>query len=97
MERFLPDVQFRGGAHSKLRHVLYLPAVVRGGVEPDLLDEVAWWNTDDFWSYAIHVLAIYLRLTAEHLENTQHVIGRGQPTRSTRVGARPRFARDVEW
>jgi len=24
-------------------------AALRGGAEPDLLDEVAWWQTDDFW------------------------------------------------
>jgi hypothetical protein len=28
-------------------------AAVHGGTEPDLLDEVSWWQTDDFWQYAL--------------------------------------------
>jgi hypothetical protein len=27
-------------------------AATHGGVEVDLLDELAYWGTDDFWSYA---------------------------------------------
>jgi len=67
IERFLPDVEFRGREHSKLRYVLHLPAALHGGVEPDLLDEVAWWNTDDLWSYAMYVFVIYVGLAAERL------------------------------
>jgi hypothetical protein len=28
-------------------------AALHGGTEPDLLDEVAWWQADDFWQYAL--------------------------------------------
>ncbi len=58
---------FRGREHQKFRYVLHLPAVLHGGDEPDLLDEVAWWNTDDFWSYAVYVLAIHAHLAAKRL------------------------------
>ena len=27
-------------------------AAKHGGAEPDLLDEAAWWQTDDLWQYA---------------------------------------------
>lgn len=27
-------------------------AAVHGGTEPDLLEEVAYWQTDDFWQYS---------------------------------------------
>jgi hypothetical protein len=67
VERFLPDVELRGREQAKLRYALHLPAVIRGGVEPDLLDEVTWWNTDDFWSYALYALIIYVGLAAERL------------------------------
>jgi hypothetical protein len=28
-------------------------AALHGGTEPDLLEEVAWWQTDAFWQYAL--------------------------------------------
>lgn len=37
----------------------------RGEREPDLLGEVAWWQTDDFWQYALFAAVAYIRATAE--------------------------------
>ena len=31
----------------------------------DLLDEVAWWQTDDFWRYDAHAVVAYIRAVAE--------------------------------
>ena len=31
------------------------------GLSPDLLDEVAWWQTDDFWQYALYAAIAYIR------------------------------------
>ncbi len=31
----------------------------------DLLDEVAWWQTDDFWCYAAYAAVAYIRLAAD--------------------------------
>ena len=39
-------------------------AALRGGTEPDLLDEVAWWQTDDFWQYALFAAVGYIRAAA---------------------------------
>jgi len=36
-------------------------AVLHGGTEPDLLDEVAWWQTDGFWQYALFGAVAYIR------------------------------------
>ena len=36
-------------------------AALHGGTEPDLLDEVAWWQTDDFWQYALFASVAYIR------------------------------------
>ena len=35
-------------------------AAVHGGTEPDLLDEVASWQADDFWQYAMDAAVAYI-------------------------------------
>jgi hypothetical protein len=39
-------------------------AALHGGTEPDLLDEVAWWQTDEFWQYALYAAVAYIRAAA---------------------------------
>ena len=39
-------------------------AAIHGGTEPDLLDEVALWQTDDFWQYAMCAAVAYIRAAA---------------------------------
>ncbi len=46
-QRFLPECTFRGRQHHKLQFAVLAAAALRGGAEPDLLDEVARWQTDD--------------------------------------------------
>ena len=50
-ERFLPECAFRGRQNKKLQYAVLVAAALRGGTDPDLLDEAAWWQTDDFWQY----------------------------------------------
>jgi hypothetical protein len=52
----LPECTFRGRQNKKFQYAV-LVAALRGGTDPDLLDEVAWWQTDDFWQYALLTLA----------------------------------------
>ena len=40
-------------------------AALHGGTEPDLLDEVAWWQTDDFWQYALSARPPYRYVSVE--------------------------------
>jgi hypothetical protein len=63
-ERFLPECAFRGRQNKKLQFAVLAAAALRGGAEPDLLDEVAWWQTDDFWHYALYAAAAYIRAAA---------------------------------
>jgi hypothetical protein len=63
-ERFLPECSFRGRENTKLRYAVLAAAALHGGTEPDLLDEVAWWQTDDFWEYAVFAAAAYIRAAA---------------------------------
>ena len=63
-ERFLPECTFRGRENKKLQYAVLAAAALHGGTEPDLLDEVAWWQTDDFWQYAMFAAVAYIRATA---------------------------------
>jgi hypothetical protein len=63
-ERFLPECTFRGRQNKKLQYAVLVAAALRGGTEPDLLDEVAWWQTDDFWQYALFATVAYIRAAA---------------------------------
>ncbi len=63
-QRFLPECAFRGRPNKKLQFAVLAAAALHGGAEPDLLDEVAWWQTDDFWQYALYAAAAYIRAAA---------------------------------
>jgi hypothetical protein len=39
--------------------------MLRAGVQPDLLGEVIWWNSDDLWVFAFYALVIYARAAAD--------------------------------
>jgi hypothetical protein len=64
-ERFLPEYAFRGRENKKLQFAILAAAALRGGTEPDLLDEVRWWQTDDFWQYALYAAVAYIRAAAQ--------------------------------
>ena len=63
-ERFLPVCTFCGRENTKLRYAVLAAAALNGGTEPDLLDEVAWWQTDDFWQYALLAAVARIRPAA---------------------------------
>jgi hypothetical protein len=63
-ERFLPEATFRGRQNAKLQYAVLAAAAVHGGTEPDLLDEVASWQADDFWQYAMYAAVAYIRAAA---------------------------------
>ena len=63
-ERFLPERTFHGRQNNKLQYAVLAAAALHGGTEPDLLDEVAWWQADDFWQYALYAATAYIRAAA---------------------------------
>ena len=65
LDRYLPEWRFRGREHRKIRFAVLAAAAARGGVEPDLLDEVVWWQSDDFWFYALAAAVAVIRACAE--------------------------------
>jgi hypothetical protein len=88
-ERFLPELAFRGRQHKKLQYAVLAAAALHGGTEPDLLDELSWWQTDDFWQYALYAAVAYLRATASRADvpvrqACQELTG---PTQNTQIGS----------
>jgi hypothetical protein len=73
-ERFLPERAFRGRENHKFRFAVLAVAALRGGAEPDLLDEVAWWQTDDFWQYALFAAIAYIRFAADRASVPVHQV-----------------------
>ena len=63
-ERFWPERVFRGRQNSKFQYAVLAAAALQGGTEPDLLEEVAWWQADDFWQYALFAAVAYIRAAA---------------------------------
>ncbi len=63
-ERFLPEAAFRGRQNAKLQYAVLAAAAVHGGADPDLLDEVASWQADDFWQYAMYAAVAFIRAAA---------------------------------
>jgi hypothetical protein len=85
-ERFLPEYAVRGRQVKKLQFAILAAAALRGGTEPDLLDEVAWWQTDDFWQYALYAAVAYLRAAASRAGVS---VGRVCQELAQRDGPRP--------
>jgi hypothetical protein len=67
-ERFLPERTFHGRQNKKLQYAVLAAAALHGGTEPDLLDEVAWWQADDFWQYALCAAVAYIRAAASRTD-----------------------------
>ena len=63
-EQFLPECTFRGRQNKKFQYAVLAAAALHGGTEPDLLDEVAWWQADDFWQYGLFAAVGYIRAAA---------------------------------
>jgi hypothetical protein len=64
--RFLAD----GVAHTKAQHdkskfALRAAAMLHGGVDPGLLDEVQWWQSNDLWYWSLEALVAYVRAAAD--------------------------------
>jgi len=65
LERYLPECEFHGRQNQKIKFVVLGTASLRGGLEPDLLGEVIWWQSDDFWRYALYAAVAIIRSCAD--------------------------------
>jgi len=64
-ETYLAECEFRGRDNRKIQFAILCCAAARGGLRPDLLDEVVWWQTDDFWRYSLLAAVALIRACAE--------------------------------
>jgi len=64
-ETYLPECEFRGRDNRRIQYAILTSASVRGGLEPDLIDEVTWWRADDCWRYALYAAVALIRAGAE--------------------------------
>jgi hypothetical protein len=62
---YLPECQFRGRNNQKFRFAFLAAAATHAGVEVDLLDEVAHWDSGDFWRYAGLAAVAWVRAVAD--------------------------------
>ena len=60
----LPEVEFRGKEHRRIQYAVFTPFAVRGGLEPDLLDEVTYW-IEQYWQYALFAAIAIVRECAQ--------------------------------
>ena len=64
-ETYLAECEFRGRDNRKIQFAIMCCAAARGGLKPDLLDEVIWWQTDDYWRYSLLAAVALIRACAE--------------------------------
>ena len=89
-ERLLPECTFRGRENKQVDYTALAAAALHAGTEPDLLDEVACWQTDDFWQYALFAAVAYIRAAASRAGVP---VGQARQDRST-APATPRRHND---
>jgi hypothetical protein len=89
-EEYLPEaVAHTRAQHHKSKFALRAAAMLRGGVDPGLLDEVVWWRTDDLWFWSLEALVVYVRVAAGRTGQPIDVICR-------RLAERERVALDAD-
>jgi hypothetical protein len=76
-ERHLPEAVAHSKAqHHKSKFGLRAAAMIHGGVNPGLLDEVQWWRTDDLWFWSLEALAVYVLAAAERTDQSVASVAR---------------------
>ncbi len=68
LARHLPEAASKGRENPRIRFAVLAAAATAGGLEVDLLDEVAWWAADDYWHYALLAAVALIRVGAERLD-----------------------------
>ena len=76
LNNHLPEYEFRDRRAQKIKFAILATGAARGGIDPDLLDEVIWWRTDDFWFYALAATAIIRSSAAKQAVPIADLIGR---------------------
>jgi len=68
-ERFMPELNLtKKHDHYKSKWAIRAAAMVQGGVDPGLDEELAHWHQDDLWQWAFDAVVVYVRAAAERLD-----------------------------
>lgn len=70
--RHLPEVQFRNqrALQERTAYAINAVAAIRGGLEPDILNDAYWWHVRDIVEYAVLAAVAYVRASAERRQQT---------------------------
>jgi hypothetical protein len=80
-DRYLPEaLAHTKEQHHKSKYALRAAAMLHGGVDPGLLDEVQWWPNDDLWYWSLEALAVYVRAAADRIAEPIETVCSGSPT-----------------
>lgn len=79
VETYLPEYEFRGKVDDRnLRYALTYPALLAGGLKPDLARDLYYWRSE-LWPYVLHAITAYLRIAAERTGRTAGDLARDLP------------------
>lgn len=88
MSRHLSEVHFRNqrALQERTTYALNTVAAIRGGLEPDIGQDIYWWHVRDMVKYAVLAAVAYVRASAERREATvaqfsDELIAQLQPAR----------------
>lgn len=65
IDRYLAEATFPGRQNQKIRYAVLVAAATHAAVNVDVLDEVAYWDSDDFWTYTALAAAAWIRAVAD--------------------------------
>lgn len=65
--RHLLEINFRNqrALQERTTYAINVCAAIRGGLDPDILDDTYWWGTRDIVEYAVTAAVAYVRACAE--------------------------------
>jgi hypothetical protein len=68
----LPEINFRNqrALQERTTYALNAVAAIRGGLEPDVLEDTYWWGTRDIVQYAVIAATAYVRACARRRGQT---------------------------
>jgi hypothetical protein len=80
-DRYLAEmVAHTRAQHHKSKYALRAAAMLHGGVDPGLVDEVQWWRSDDLWYWSLEALAVYVRAASDRVAVPSRRCAAGSPT-----------------
>jgi len=79
LDRYLGEYEFRGKVDERsIRYAPSYPALVHGGVVPDISGDLYHWNSE-MWPYVLYALQGYLRVAAERTGKTPSDLAQAVP------------------